>query len=46
MNTAYSNYTKALKAFEEKDWVKCIKICKDIKILAFSRALKIFVKEP
>ena len=30
MNTAYSNYTKALKAFEEKDWVKCIKICKDI----------------
>ena len=26
MNTAYSNYTKALKAFEEKDWVKCIKI--------------------
>ena len=27
MNTAYSNYTKALKAFEEKDWVKCIKIC-------------------
>ena len=30
MNTAYSNYTKALKAFEKKDWVKCIKICNDI----------------
>ena len=27
MNTAYSNYTKALKAFEDKDWVECIKIC-------------------
>ena len=29
MNISYSNYTEALKAFEEKDWVKCIKICND-----------------
>ena len=30
MNTVYSNYKKALEAFEEKDWLKCIKICGDI----------------
>ena len=30
MNTVYSNYKKALEAFEEKDWVKCIKICSDL----------------